>query len=328
VVRLTSKVAFLRRPGAYPEQPARVDFVETHMSCVFLTEAFAYKLKKPVKQEQLDFTTLERRRYYCSEEVRLNRRLTEDVYLGTVALTLESGGSLALGGPGEIVDWLVHMRRLPSARMLDAVIARRPVRQVEVEPVARRLADFYACAPPLEIPGEVLRTRLARGLDADLRDLVRPEFGLDRDRVERVVEQQRAFVMSKAAVIDARAEAGRLVEGHGDLRPEHICLEPPPAIIDCLEFCEELRQVDPIDELAFLSLECERLGQPRVAGWFLEAYMAVTGDTPPDELLEFYRNYRALRRARLAARRLENSTVHDSARFAAKANRYLELTST
>ncbi len=326
VLELASKVAFLKCPEAYSPQPTHVDIVETHMSYVFLAGAFAYKLKKPVRQEQLDFTTLERRRYYCSEEVRLNRRLADDVYLGAIPLTQERDGTLALGGAGETVDWMVHMRRLPAAHMLDAIMARRPVHAREVDEIARRLADFYAQAPALSIAPQVLRERLARGLHTDLEELVRPEFGLNRERIERVVQQQRAFLAERAALFDVRARAGRIVEGHGDLRPEHMCLFPPAAIIDCLEFCEELRQVDPADELSFLALECTRLGQPHVGQWFLEVYTRTTGDAPPSDLLHFYRNYRALRRAKIAVWRLKDSAVRDRERFASKARRYLELT--
>jgi aminoglycoside phosphotransferase family enzyme len=323
---LAAKVAFLTRPETYPQRPSHVDIAETHMSYVFLAGAFAYKLKKPVRQEQLDFTTLERRRYYCSEEVRLNRRLANDVYLGTIPVTREPDGSLALSGSGDTVEWVVHMRRLPAASMLDAMIVRGTVDPSDVDEAARRLADFYARAPALSIPPDILRERLAQGMDADLEALVRPEFGLNRQRVERVVREQHAFLVEHAALFDARVRSGRLVEGHGDLRPEHICVVSPCAIIDCLEFCEELRQVDPADELSFLGLECARLGQPQVGRWFLETYTRTTGDAPPAELLCFYRNYRALRRAKIAVRRLEDPTVRDPARFASKARRYLELT--
>jgi aminoglycoside phosphotransferase family enzyme len=119
-------------------------------------------------------------------------------------------------------------------------------------------------------------------------------------------------------------DAGCLVEGHGDLRPEHICVGREPAIIDCLEFDRDLRVLDPADELAFLGLECERLDAPWVGQWFLDAYIEVTGDVPPPPLLDFYRSYRALRRARIAANHLDDPHVRDPERFAARARQYLE----
>jgi aminoglycoside phosphotransferase family enzyme len=119
--------------------------------------------------------------------------------------------------------------------------------------------------------------------------------------------------------------AGRIVDGHGDLRPEHIWLDGAPAIIDCVEFDPALRVVDPADELAFLALECERLGAAAVGGWFLDTYTTVTGDRPPPILLAFYRVYRAMRRAVIAARHLDDPSVADPARFLARARRFLEM---
>ena len=118
------------------------------------------------------------------------------------------------------------------------------------------------------------------------------------------------------------------MDGHGDLRPEHICLTPEPVVIDCLEFCSELRELDPADELAFLALECERLAQPRVGNWFRDAYEEHTGDRLPRPLLAFYRRYRILRRAKIAAWLLKEPGARDPARFAAKARHYLELAET
>ena len=124
---------------------------------------------------------------------------------------------------------------------------------------------------------------------------------------------------------DIGVREGRIVEGHGDLRPEHIYLSAEPAVVDCLEFCRELRELDPLDDLAFLALECELLGQPDVGRWFLEIYERLTSDRLCWPLVRFYRGYRILRRAKIAAWHLEDPAAPDPARFAAKATRYLEL---
>lgn len=324
---LEAKVAFLRRPDSYPEPDTtrHVESVETHMSWVFLTDRFAYKLKKPIRYDSLDFRSPELRRRDCEEEVRLNRRLTTDVYLGVVALLLGPEGRLTLEGPGRPVDWLVHMRRLPADRMLDARLADPTLAEAEVRPAALRLARFYAEAPPAERSAEAYAKRLAEGTRGDLAELERPEFGLPRERVRSLAHAQLAFLDGHAALFDRRVREGRIVEGHGDLRPEHIGLVDPPAIIDCLEFSLELRLVDPADELAFLALECERLGRAEVGRWFLATYAEVAGDRPPEELLRFHRTHRALRRAKIAAWHLEDPKVRDRARWRARARRYLEL---
>jgi len=304
-----------------------VRVVETHMSWVFLTDAHAYKLKKPVRNTVLDFSSVALRQRNCEEEVRLNRRLAPDVYLGVVALTAEADGALALGGRGQAVDWLVRMHRLAARDMLEAVIAegRAGAEEGSVRAAARHLATFYLEARPEPISAAAHCALLVDGCRGDLRELSRARYGLPREKVTALAEAQLRFLATCAAVFERRVNADHIVDGHGDLRPEHICLHPVPAIIDCLEFAKELRILDPADELAFLSLECERLGEPRVGRWFLDTYTHVTGDEPAPSLLHFYRVYRALRRATIAARHLDDPSVPDPERFAALARHYIEL---
>ena len=216
---IETKVAFLRRPEAYPEKPRTVEVVETHMSWVFLTEHHAFKLKKPVRYDSLDFSTLELRKHDCEEEVRLNRRLATDVYLGTLELTFDPAAGLELAGAGEPVDWLVHMRRLPADRMLDERILRGQIGESEVRPAALHLARFYAAARPLVLAAPEYRSRLERGVRSDLDELCRPEFGLCRSQVITLAESQLAFLAERPALFDERIDAGRIIEGHGDLRP-------------------------------------------------------------------------------------------------------------
>lgn len=326
-VALDSKVAFLQRADAYPDAPAAVTAVQTHMSWVFLIEQHAYKLKKPIRYNGIDFTTSALRRSNCKEEVRLNHRLAPDVYLGVVPLTRGPNGELALNGSGEPVDWLVEMRRLPAEHMLDVILAesRAAGEEPAIRAAAAHLARFYVNAPTEAVSGSDYRRRLSDGVHRDVRELSQPRYGLPHGRIDRLAEAQQVYLEKSAVVFERRIDAGHIVDGHGDLRPEHICVRPGPAIIDCLEFSKELRVVDPADELAFLVLECERLGDARVGQWFLETYRNVTGDEPPASLLHFYRVYRALRRATLAARHLDDPTVTEPERFAARARHYLEL---
>ena len=326
-VALDSKVAFLRRPDAYADAPSAVTPVQTHMSWVFLTDQHAYKLKKPIRYDGIDFTTSALRRRNCDEEVLLNRRLAPDVYLGVVPLTRGPNGELAMNGRGEPVDWLVEMRRLPAQHMLDVILAESRVTAEEpaIRAAAGHLARFYVEAPAEAVSGAAYCKRLSDGVRRDVRELSQPRYGLPLGRITVLARAQLAFVDKCAVLFERRIEAGRIVDGHGDLRPEHVCVRPEPAIIDCLEFSKELRVVDPADELAFLALECERLGDARVGKWFLETYRSITGDEPPAPLRRFYRVYRALRRATLAAWHLDDPTVTEPERFAAKARHYLEL---
>ena len=322
---LDAKVAMLRRPDTYPEPTDRVATVETHMSWVFLTERCAYKLKKPVRYEFLDFSTLALRRQHCDEEVRLNRRLAPDVYLGTIALTRDARGALRLGGDGEPVEWLVQMRRLPAERMLDALIRRGALAAADIDRLAARLVRFYRSCAPVAVSAAQYLNELGAAIELNRAELSPPRYQLPRDLIETVHATQSGFLQRQAGLFAARVAAGRIVEGHGDLRPEHVCLLPEPVVIDCLEFSRGLRTVDPIDELAFLAMECERLGAPQVGERLLRAYAEGTGDPPPPSLVSFYKSYRAGLRARFAIAHLRELEPSDWLRWRASAVEYLRL---
>lgn len=321
---LAAKVAFLSNPHAYPGGTARVDSIETHMSWVFLTDHHAWKLKKPVCHGLLDFGTLEARRRDCEEELRLNRRLTRDVYLETVPLALGERGGLRLGGAGRTIDWLVKMRRLPAKRMLARAIQDDAVRDADILRVVEALARVYRESGVAMDP-EGYRRRLVSQIRDNRRVLCRPEWNLVSDPIEATCSQQAAFVEKRAALFDERVRAGWIVEGHGDLRPEHICLLPEPQIIDCLEFSKDLRMADAADELAFLALECERLGASRLRQTIFDAWSAASGDAPPPAIVDFYQSYRAVMRAKIAIWHLKEPQLRDDPRWAAQARDYLRL---
>ncbi len=324
---IREEVAFLSRPHTYPEGTTRVEVKETHMSWVFLTDTHAWKLKKPVRYDYLDFSTPSARRRNCEEEVRLNRRLAPDVYLGVVPLTIDSRRKLMLGGQGQPVDWLVHMRRLPSDRMLDQAIADHTWTDEDVHKVGVLLARFYKDSSPVSMSAPEYR----RGLSTELRntqnELTRSEYALPGDLANSVIALELRYLERHAKLFDERVRTGKIIEAHGDLRPEHICLEPEPVIIDCLEFNRSLRILDPASELIFLALECERLGAPRVGELLLKTYGIETGDWLPPELTAFYRSYHACVRARIAIWHLRDHDPDSVQKWTSKAIQYLQLAS-
>jgi aminoglycoside phosphotransferase family enzyme len=297
------------------------------MSWVFLTERHAYKLKKPVRYDYLDFSTLAARHWDCIEEVRLNRRLAANVYHGVVPLTVDAQGTLQLAGSGEIIDWLVQMRRLPAERMLDYVIAHGTVPEADIRQVGALLTRFYLQTPPVVVTPAMYRQWLFRDVQANQRELTRPIYALPVALVESVLTAQLAFLEQEPVLLDSRVQAGRIIEAHGDLRPEHVCLEDEPVIIDCLEFNRALRILDTGSELAFLALECERLGAPGVGNRLLETYSNASGDRLPRRLLGFYKSYHASMRAKIAVWHLKEPEVRDAAKWIQKAQHYLHLAS-
>jgi aminoglycoside phosphotransferase family enzyme len=321
---LAEKVEFLRRPESYSEATTGVEAVETHMSWVFLTDEHAYKLKKPIRFELLNLLTLEDRRRNCDAELRCNRRLAPDVYLAVVPLGLDEKGRLALGSTEKVVDWLVKMRRLPSRRMLDYLISRGEVQRVDVVSVAERLAAFYRRAPRAHIEAKEYRARFIR----DIAEIVREVSALSpipKSRIAGVSEKLLRFVEHRADLLEERVREGKVVEAHGDLRPEHVCLLPQPVIIDCLEFEPLLRVLDPADELSFLSLECELLGGPAfIEELLFELYSDRMGDPLPRALVGFYKAFRAFLRAKMAIWHLKDQDVKNTEKWTSKSERYLE----
>ncbi len=325
-VSLKDKLAFLKNPLTYDdEKPGRVEVIETHMSWVFLTDEFVYKLKKPVKSNSLDYSSVSRRKENCTNEVRLNKRLAPDVYISTVPITVEKNGKLELQGKGEIIDWLVKMRRLPSNRMLDYAISNQSVTENDTLNTTKVLADFYNKAEQITItPAEYCST-FEKSVLENRENLLSPQYNLSKNLVNTIISGQLDFLTKHSRCLAKRAQDNKIVEAHGDLRPEHICLLKKPVIIDCLEFNRELRILDPVDELSFLALECERLGAAETGQKILQDYGNITRDIPPDILICFYKSYRACIRAILAIWHLEDDKVADRAKWVNRANEYLHL---
>lgn len=311
---LAAKLTFLRESRAFDGVR---DVIETHMSWVFLTGRRAFKLKKPVRLPYVDYRTLERRRRACENELRLGRRLAPDVYEAVVPLVAGAGG-LAIDGTGQTVDWLVVMRRLPAERMLPQMLARGDATAAQADAVGELLASFYQRARratwDAAFYGRHLR-ELVAGVAAEL-----VQRGAE---VGRIVEAQRAGLDARQAELATRIAEGRVVEAHGDLRPEHVCLESPPVVIDPLEFDEDLRTLDAASELAFFTLECDRLGARWFADRVVARYVERCADGVSAELVALYRGQHALTRALIALRRLDDARPEDHERWRAKAADYL-----
>ncbi|UCG98271.1 MAG: hypothetical protein JSW31_03950 [Burkholderiales bacterium] len=321
IASLLEKAALLSRPATYGPGVTEVETVETHMSLLFLAGPTVYKLKKPVVYPFLDFSTLAARERSCRDELRLNRRLAPDVYLGLSRITREAGGTLALDGDGEVVDWLVRMRRLPAGRTLDRLITAGTVTAAQVDAVAAVLARFYAGAERgrLDAHGYVEQLRSEHAIS-------RAVIGAFEDGLARtLLDDVQRFLDQDQALLRARVANGRIVDGHGDLRPEHVWLNTPPLVIDCLEFNQRLRQVDPFDEITYLGLECARLGAPWIGQRLLQRLSAALDDAIDPRLVRFYARYRACVRARLALAHLDEPSPREPQRWQPLARAYLRL---
>ena len=290
---------------AYTERPQSVELVETHISWVFLTGRYAYKLKKPLKLDGIDYSTVALRREACVNELLLNRRLTEDVYHATLPITRGDSGRLSLNGGGVPVDWVVKMRQLPEARNLRWLMENNQLRPQDIECVGKMLAEFFVNRPPETVLMETFGERLAENIHANQAWLENHVPTPLCPSVRKIHAVQLAFLASASDILHERVGDGRIIDGHGDLRPEHIFIEHTPKVIDCIEFNRELRQIDAVDDLCFLLMECDRLGQKDVGEALLAEYERRTGDEVPEPLCAFYKCYRACVRAKVASIRAD-----------------------
>lgn len=324
-------VQWLSCSQAYPNRPESIEHLETHISHVFLAGNRVYKLKKPVKYYFLDFSSLADRQRACREELRLNRRLAPDIYLRMMAVVRRADGGFEMRDAEEaveserIVDWLVEMRRLPTELTLDALHRSGELNRQHSTRLADALVRFYRSLAPLEVSPEEYRERYTQHVRANLHELLGARRRLSRPAVQRAHSFQLQLLRLCPALFDARVRSGLIVDGHGDLRPEHICLSEPIAIFDCIEFNAELRRIDVADELAFLAEECDCLGARWVGPALLEAYQAAGGHEVPAILFDFYKSYRACVRSKVAALRADQLDSHAQQPADEEARRHLAL---
>lgn len=324
MTKLADKVRFLSDPAVYPRATTSIEARETHMSWVFLADEHVYKLKKPVKYPYLDFSTLSCRKFFCEEELRLNRRLAGQTYRAVVPLCLDRRGRLNLCGSGRAVDWLVVMRRLPEGDMLDSRLGEGRVDEADIRRVGELMSRFYsACAPQIADGGLYLK-HLAGEQAINRAVLQRPELGVGKAAAPMLDAVDRALERLAPCVAERIAE-GRIVEGHGDLRPEHVHLGEPVQVIDCLEFNRAMRIIDPYDEVNYLGLECAILGAPWIRTALLDILAARLGGRPDTDILALYGGFRALMRARLCVAHLFEAEIRHPGKWKPLALSYIAL---
>jgi aminoglycoside phosphotransferase family enzyme len=309
------KVLFLKSPSTFGPAARAVRAIETHFAWVFLAGREAYKLKKPLRHMQLDYRSLAARKRGCLEELRLNRRLAPDVYLSVVPLTFVNG-RLRLGGSGEVVDWLIRMRRLPDAQMLNQALPRGTVRADQIDRVSEALVRFYSRADARPMSGQRYVARLAHEIRANVNEICRYADRLTQRSARDVGEMQLRALNAIRPLLAARA--AHIVEGHGDLRAEHVHLGRHVAIIDALEFDEQLRLLDPAEEVSLLALEIERLGPPQLADRLIERFRRDLVPAAPPQVFSFYKSHRAATRAKLAAWHIGDPQYRDAGPWIAR----------
>ena len=294
-------VEALKDPAFYDPPVERVEFIQTHISSVFLTGEKVYKLKKPVNFGFLDFSTVELRKLNCEAEVELNRRLAPEVYLGVEPIT-RHGDRLRIGGKGEPVDWLVVMRQLDGELLGGAVLERGELTESHIDQLVQQLVPFYEKART----GEGIDqwgTLEAVKYNTDENFMQTREYMgklITRQRYEHIRDWTNEFFELHTELFERRVAEGRIRESHGDLHLDNIFFQDPPIIFDCIEFNERFRSGDVAVDLAFLAMDLDFRGRPDLAQRLVDGYVAASGDQGLLELLDFYKCYRAYVRGKIS----------------------------
>ena len=328
-------------PSFYPHDPDGVELIQTHISYVFLAGDRVYKVKKTVRFSFLDFSTIARRRYYCHEEVRLNRRLAADVYVGVVAIreiegvfSLASGADpLSLASQGDplslaseenpdVVDYAVVMRRLPEEQMFSAILARGEAEERHVDAIAERLVEFHRGAeagPDITANGDP--TRIREAMDADFAESYRYRgrtISQDDDRaIQRFCHD---YLATRESLLRKRQAEGRIRDCHGDLRAEHVCFAGRLTVIDCIEFEPRFRYRDVAAEIAFLAMDIEDLGYKELARLLVRRYSELAADPDLPSLVPFYGCHLAYIRGKVDSLKSLEEEVGEAGRSAAESS--------
>ena len=302
----------LHNPACYGHPVRNIRLVETHISWVLLTGAYAYKIKKPVNLGFLDFSTLEKRRFYCEEELRLNRRLAESLYLDVIPIAGSPVHPL-LNGTGEAIEYAVRMVQFPEDARLDRLLARGELGATHIDSLAQELAEFHG---RIRVAGDDSPFGNPEHVYEPVKEnfeQIRPRIGTqDRISLQRLETWSEQTFAGLRRTLEERKRQGFIRECHGDAHLANmVWIDARAVLFDCLEFNENLRWIDTMSEVAFLAMDLDDRGHAALARRALNAYLEHTGDYAGLKVLRFYQVYRALVRAKVACIRLSQGGLNE-----------------
>ena len=335
VSKLPYSLEALLKPQAYPHKPREIKVVQTQMSFVFLTGDYVYKVKKPVNLGYLDYTTLEKRSFFCHQEVDLNRRLCPNAYLAVVPITMSLRGAkrrsnlLRIEGQGEAVEYAVKMRQLPQERMMDVLLPQGKVTKEMIARVAQKLADFHQKAKTnAEIAAFGKLDIIRQNTDENF-DQTEKYTGISISRLsyDHTRSYTKDFIRNNANLFGKRVNEGKIRDCHGDLHAAHVCFTADICIYDCIEFNDRFRYSDVASEIAFLAMDLDRCQRADLSKHFMNTYVTLSRDKELLQLLDFYKCYRAYVRGKVESFKLDDPLIsgNEKAKALENAQRYFQL---
>jgi aminoglycoside phosphotransferase family enzyme len=318
----------LMNPTIYPDRPKQVGFTETHISLLFFTGRYAYKVKKPVNFGFLDFTTLQKRRHFCQLELSLNRRLSKGIYLDVVEIK-QTGGEIALDRRGRTIEYAVKMRQVSEDLLMDRLLDRGLVTLDMVGGVAERLAEFYRNAETSErISGFARPERVQQDTDENFAQTKKYIAStISKEQFQEIQRTTDSFMKKKKNVFFQRIEGGWIRDCHGDLRLEHIFFDKEISILDCIEFNERFRYTDVSADIGFLAMDLDYRGRHDLSDHLIQRYVDRSGDNGIYQIVDFYKCYRAYVRGKVESFRLDDPNIDEEEKNKAelRAAKYFQL---
>lgn len=298
--------------STYPEPSDKAELIQTHISFIILTDSYVYKIKKPVNFGFLDFSTIEKRHFYCLQELELNRRLSPDIYLGLLGIR-KRDDHFFYEGKGELVDYAIKMKRIPEDLMMLNLLKDGVVDLQMVDNVAGTIADFHRDA---QRGGAIS----AFGSPEMIRENIEENFIQTEKYVGKTVSHEKynaikkyalGFIKQNASLFKKRMDEGKIRDCHGDIHMEHVCIADKIYIYDCIEFNERYRYGDVASDIAFLAMDLDFHEEKKLSHGFVESYIRASGDEEIKLLIDFYKCYRACVRAKVDSFELDDPSLSE-----------------
>lgn len=316
--------------GEFPEVPAERELIETHISWVFICHRFVYKIKKPIKYSFLDFSTLEKRKKYCKREIELNKRLTDAIYLDVVPINRLNDHYKIGGNVGTIIDYAVRMHKMDRTKQMDRLLVQKKVTKSDIQNLAKKIALFHGNTTIIHQKDLLDIQEKFNDLEAEKEYLAaQSDGGKYATIIAGAIKTSNTFLEKNKELLARRLRAGFFRDCHGDLHSRNIFLLPSPQPFDCIEFNDDYRQIDVLNEVAFLCMDLDAFGKNDLSELFLEYYNQLFPSIKSLEeagLFVFYKAYRANIRAKVNSLRAK-SAVNEKERTKAlsEVDKYLRL---
>jgi aminoglycoside phosphotransferase family enzyme len=324
-----NKIDILLSRGDFPEITSQRKLVETHISWVIICDRFVYKIKKPIQYSFLDFSTLELRKNYCHKEIELNQRFAKDVYLKVLPI-YKIQDSLGIGGTkGTILDYAVKMRKMNPEKQMDVLLTKNKVTPADIRSLAERIAQFHGNA-------KIIYKKIVLDIKQRFNDLVAEKnflsacFGTNKTRViDHAIGTSDTFLDKNKKLLENRLSSGFFRDCHGDLHSRNIFLLPAPQLFDCLEFNDDYRHIDVLNEVAFLCMDLDAFGKRELSDQCIEHYnlkFPTMRTREERKIFIYYKCYRANIRAKVNSLRAKSSSnEREKKKALAEVEKYLTL---